>query len=298
MKVLCLVLLFSTPIAGQPWLFYNVENLFDTIHDRNFHDLEFTPAGSKKYGSITYRLCIRQTSRVLHMLQQSHYRAPIVALCEVENRSVLDDLIRHQGMRVHGPWNIVHFDSPDYRGIDCAVLYNPERIQVLQTDRIRYSNDTLLTRDALFVRYTIDEKRFNLVVVHLPSKRGGSRESQWKRNLAISAVLTALDSCISPTIIMGDFNDPLTQEYGPSWHSAIQIGTSGTYKYQGRWNAIDGGIANFPVQVQACDLPLLLQKDAKWGGLKPLRRWQGNFYKNGFSDHLPVHFSEVVGIGK
>ena len=129
MKVLCLVLLFSTPIAGQPWLFYNVENLFDTIHDRNFHDLEFTPAGSKKYGSITYRLCIRQTSRVLHMLQKSHYHAPIVALCEVENRSVLDDLIRHQGMRVHGPWNIVHFDSPDYRGIDCAVHYDPASIR-------------------------------------------------------------------------------------------------------------------------------------------------------------------------
>ena len=53
----------------------------------------------------------------------------------------------------------------------------------------------------------------------------------------------------------------------------------GTYKYQGRWNAIDGGIANFPVQVQACDLPLLLQKDTKWGGLKPLRRWQGNFIR-------------------
>jgi len=50
--------------------------------------------------------------------------------------------------------------------------------------------------------------------------------------------------------------------------------------------------------VQACDLPLLLERDTKWGGLKPLRRWQGNFYKNGFSDHLPVHFSEVVGIGK
>ena len=89
MKILYLVLLFSTPIAGQPWHFYNVENLFDTIHDRNFHDLEFTPAGSKKYGSITYRLCIRQTSRVLHMLQQSHFRAPLVALCEVENEVYL-----------------------------------------------------------------------------------------------------------------------------------------------------------------------------------------------------------------
>lgn len=302
MKVLCFVFLLSTPLAGQPWLFYNVENLFDTIHDRDFHDHEFTPNGSKKYGSISYRLCIRQTSRALNALEHSSFGAPVIGLCEVEHRSVLEDLIEHSGMRIHGPWGIIHYDSPDFRGIDCALLYKKAEVSIISSKRLRLSNDSIKTRDGLWVKYSKDSAVYNVVVVHLPSKRGGSAQTNWKRDYIWSQLSTRLDSCTQPTLIMGDFNDGVGAKqadlFSNNWKAFRATTSKGTYKYQGRWNIIDGALANFEISAIVCELALLLEKDKKWGGFKPRRRWQGNFYKNGYSDHLPVYFRKVAGIGK
>lgn len=297
MKQLLLCLLFPWLCQGQPWVFYNLENLFDTINDRGFHDEEFTPQGTKKFESIRYRLCVRQSARVLNALEKSGKTAPVIGLCEIENRSVLEDLIHHKGMRNYGPWGIVHYDSPDHRGIDCGLIYKSDKIQVISSDRIRYSNDSLHTRDALFVRCLVDSTFYNVIVVHLPSKSGGAIQSQWKRELAWQSISSVADTCEDPTIIMGDFNDEVglaqTKHFQDGWRSSKELMPQGTYKYGGRWNTIDGAIANFPLQSRICDLPLLQEKDNKWGGFKPRRRWQGSFFKNGYSDHLPVYFSEV-----
>lgn len=299
---LCLWLLACTNLSAQSWLFYNVENLFDTLNDANKHDEEFTPWGAKAYNSISYRLCLRQTARAINAASQSGFSSPIIGLCEVEDRSVLEDLVRHPGFQAHGPWRIVHYDSPDFRGIDCALLYKSNEVEILYTNRIRYSSDTLRSRDALFVRAVIQGMPCNTIVVHLPSKRGGAAHSAWKRDLAWKRIAEAIDTCNDPTIILGDFNDEVgmrqLQHFPTGWYPSAFKSTSGTYKYQGRWATIDGAIANFPLKSAVCHLPLLLEEDKKWGGHKPQRRWQGSFYKNGYSDHLPVHFSMVGGIGK
>jgi predicted extracellular nuclease len=297
MKPLLLSLLFPLFCQSQPWIFYNLENLFDTINDHGFHDEEFTPEGGKEYTSIRYRLCLRQSARVLNALQQGGNAAPVIGLCEIENRSVLEDLINHKGMRNHGPWGIVHYDSPDHRGIDCALIYKSDQVQVIDSDRIRYSNDTLPTRDALFVRYIHDSTFYNIVVVHLPSKSGGAIQSQWKRAFAWQSIFASVDTCKDPTIIIGDFNDEVggsqTKYFPDRWRCSIERKSKGSYKYKGRWNTIDGAIANFTVNARICNLSMLQEKDTKWGGFKPRRRWQGTFFKNGYSDHLPVYFSEV-----
>lgn len=302
MKPLLLCLLFPWFCQGQPWIFYNLENLFDTIDDRGFHDEEFTPRGTKEYASIRYRLCIRQSARVLNALEQSGKSAPVIGLCEIENRGVLEDLVNHKGMRKHGPWGIVHYDSPDHRGIDCGLIYKSDHVQLIGSERIRYSNDSLRTRDALYVRYVFDSVVFNVVVVHLPSKSGGAIQSQWKRELAWQKISSALDTCQDPTIIMGDFNDEVgtaqTKYFEDRWRSTLDRKSQGSYKYGGRWNTIDGAISNFDLTTTICELSILQTKDTKWGGFKPRRRWQGSFFKNGYSDHLPVYFSQVVGMGK
>jgi endonuclease/exonuclease/phosphatase family metal-dependent hydrolase len=143
---------------------------------------------------------------------------------------------------------------------------------------------------------------YNVVIVHLPSKSGGAIQSQWKREWAWQNISAAVDTCKDPTIIMGDFNEEVGREqlkhFDERWQSSKHSMFTGSYKYGGRWNTIDGALANFEVSTTICDLPMLQTKDTKWGGSKPRRRWQGSFFKNGYSDHLPVYFSQVVGKGK
>jgi endonuclease/exonuclease/phosphatase family metal-dependent hydrolase len=292
-------LVFSS-LSAQPIGFYNVENLFDTIHDAGKFDHEFTPHGSKSYNSVRYYLSLRQTARVLrHMAVDENIR--LVGLAEAENRSVLLDLIYHRGLRDVGNWQLVHYDSPDRRGIDCAILYDADRYTLLHSDRIRYSTDSLFTRDATFGRFAgPDSLPFNLAVVHLPSKRGGASQSAWKRTYALQSITQALDTCLDPTLILGDFNDqtsslsasPLSSAAN-SWQFATtqhSPSSPGSYKYKGRWSTIDLCLSNRHCTAQILSPNWLLQADSKWGGSKPKRRWQGTFFKNGFSDHLPVHY--------
>ena len=293
--------LLSISIKAQSVLFYNTENLFDTIDDTGVNDVEFLPEGTKEFGSIRYRLCIRQTSRALRLsILSTALPLELIGLCEVENRTVLDDLKNHRGFRGTGDWQIIHYDSPDRRGIDCAALLNTNVARLLYSNRIRYSTDSLVTRDALFVRYKKqDSTNVNVIIVHLPSKRGGAASSNWKRDYSLKQILMVADTCLDPSIICGDFNDnaqadifnPLPNGWviKPPVFESTKI--SGSYKYKGRWQTIDLCLTNIPaLKSQIISRSTLLQKDPKWGGYKPSRRWQGQFYTNGFSDHLPVYF--------
>ena len=205
-------------------------------------------------------------------------------------------------MRIHGPWGIIHYDSPDFRGIDCALLYKTAEVSIIASKRLRLSNDSIKTRDGLWVKYSKDSNVYNVVVVPLLSKRGGSSQSNWKRNYIWSHLSTRIASCTQPILIIGYCNDVVGANHSALfsnyWKAFRPTTTKGSYKYQGRWYTIDGALANFEISAKICELALLLEKDKKWGGFKPRRRWQGNFYKNGYSDHLPVYFRKVAGIGK
>lgn len=300
-----IALLLAPTARSQSVLFYNVENLFDTIHDRGFADHEFLPNSPKEYGSIRYRLALRQTARALRLsLYHASEPVQIIALCEVETRGVLEDLARHKALRDQGNWQVVHFDSPDFRGIDCGALVNMDLVDLRQTHRIRYANDTMKTRDALLLTYKgADSTRSHLAIVHLSSKRGGAAATAPKRAYQLKTVIAALDTASGPTLICGDFNDgPRAEAYQEAltqgWNSpnvktlpGLQH-TSGSYKYKGRWQLIDLGISkNHSYSATVLSMHLLLEEDRKWGGFKPKKRWQGTFFVNGYSDHLPVYFS-------
>ena len=306
----CLVLsLCSHSGFAQHILFYNVENLFDTLHDRGKNDLDFTPTGAYGYGSPTYFLKIRQTARALRSaMNTTDHTIDIIAVAEVENRSVLLDLAKHKAIKNFGPWQIVHFDSPDHRGIDCAALINLSTSRVIRSEPITYSSPHYKTRDALLLvtRSASQKDSIDLtsVVVHLPSKRGGALKSEPFRKMALSAVMAEMD-CDSAQnqLIIGDFNDLSTADYfqnsidsgwtAPSFSSPGNI--NGTYKFQGRWQHIDlalyRGKRTFSGRI--IGPPLLLETDTKWGGYKPKRAFLGAFYTYGYSDHLPVYIFNV-----
>ena len=300
------ILLFLGLTAhGQNIIFYNVENLFDTIDDYGVADHEFLPHSPKEYGSIRYRLALRQTARALRLaIYQTKESVDVIALCEVETRGVLEDLARHKALRDLGDWEVVHYDSPDFRGIDCAALVNSHRVTLQSSDRIRYSNDTMKTRDALLLSYkNADSLLLHLAVVHLSSKRGGAATTAPKRAYQLQQVIRAFDTAQNAVLICGDFNDgPSASAYQQAidsgWYAAKLIKgaglmeVSGTYKYKGRWQYIDLGISkNKPFECTVLALPMLLKEDTKWGGFVPKKRWQGTFFVNGYSDHLPVYFS-------
>ncbi len=296
--------------AAQHILFYNVENLFDTLHDRGKNDLDFTPTGAYAYGSATYYLKIRQTARALRAaINVTSQTIDIIAVAEVENRTVLLDLAKHKALKNLGPWHVVHYDSPDFRGIDCAALVNTTTTRIIETRTIAYSSPEYKTRDALLLKTRstglLDSVDLTSVIVHLPSKRGGALESAPFRKNALAAVVNELDrDSAQNQLIVGDFNDVSTADFfqdelNRAWvfpQFSYPKNTSGTYKYKGRWQHIDlalyRGKSRYSAEILAP--PLLLESDTKWGGFKPKRAFLGTFYTYGFSDHLPVYIFNVI----
>lgn len=285
-------------------IFYNVENLFDTLDDAYKWDEEFLPQGEKSYGSVRYWLKIRSTARALRMaIAQSQSPPLAIGLAEVENMGVVLDVMKHPAMRLKNcSWETVLFDSPDPRGIDCAIIVNTQIGNIVRADRIRYSHKSLRTRDAPFVEVDTGLDTVRMAVVHLSSKRGGAAKSATKRFYEIQYTLQHLEHLDAerkvpiPTLVLGDFNNgPQSPEYkraisqgwqAPQWDK----GPGGSYKYKGRWSHIDLILTHHCAALNAriLDPPDLLEQDTKWGGLKPRRTWQGSFFKNGYSDHLPV----------
>jgi endonuclease/exonuclease/phosphatase family metal-dependent hydrolase len=301
---LLVVLALAGPFAvGQSVLFYNVENLFDTIDDRHFSDEAFLPDSPRQYGSMRYFLKIRQTARALRMaLNECEQHVDCIGLAEVETYGALAQLARHNALRSLGPWTPLLFDSEDHRGIDCAALLHSS-CRLLYADRIRYSDSNFRTRDALYLRYkNRDSIVLNLIIVHLPSKRGGTEASQPKRERALTAIQAVADTCTGKVLICGDFNDDLKSK---TYQRALQRGyiqpqpmggsrhaPQGSYKYQGRWSTIDVGLFRGATNLQYRIIWVdeLVENDPKWGNFRPKRSWKGTFYTGGYSDHLPVHF--------
>jgi hypothetical protein len=241
-------------------------------------------------------------------MNTTEHTIDIIAVAEVENRTVLLDLAKHKAIRNFGPWQIIHFDSPDRRGIDCGALINLSTTRVILSKPITYSSGNFKTRDALLLvsRSASQKDSIDLtsVIVHLPSKRGGALKSEPFRKKALLAVLAELD-CDSAQnqLIVGDFNDVSTADYfqniidsgwtAPGFSHPKNI--DGTYKFQGRWQHIDLALYRSKRKYLGRILApaILLETDTKWGGYKPKRAYLGPFYTYGYSDHLPVYLFHV-----
>jgi predicted extracellular nuclease len=200
--------------------FYNVENLFDTIDNPNKIDNEFLPNGKKEWNSIRYWDKVDKLAQVLSSL--SDQKLPdIIGLCEIENQAVVEDLAKSPALK-KAKYTIVHYESPDARGIDVALLVAKKKQKVLYTRPILVhlpQDKRFKTRDILYVKVYNKQAKdtVHIFVNHWPSRRGGMKKSAHKRKAAALALKTVTDSLQNQNpkvniIIMGDFNDETDNE--------------------------------------------------------------------------------------
>lgn len=293
---------------------YNVENLFHPKHDSVWtdsswvekDDWEWTPEGDRYWSYTRYYRKVENIARVLTNIGEWD-GVDIVGLQEVENALCVKRLCRTLRK---GEYDFVHYESPDPRGIDVALVYRKTRVDTITCRAIRVQNtdqdlssDRLLTRDILYVSARVDKRdTLHLFVCHLPSQRGGAAESEWKRTAAKQVLQEAIDSvyAICPDakiIVMGDMNsEPKEDLRGLRNRMNVQRDnvqcTKGTHKYHGQWSYLDQFYVSPAIDslctVDIYDAEWIQEEDEQYMGLKPKRTYHGYHYRNGYSDHLPI----------
>ncbi len=302
--------------------FYNVENLFDTINNNGEYDLEFSPQGKRHWDKAKYLSKIHNLAFAINKLKtDSTPNGPAaIGIAEVENRSVLEDLVKDPQLKKQN-YQIVHHDSPDRRGIDVALIYNPKlfKVQTVTNHTLHIADmPDFRTRDQMCVTGKIDGKTISIIVNHWPSRLGGEEQSRPLRMAAAALSKHIADSVmrIDPSraiVIMGDLNDDPFNEscaetvgaqrnmedveaggwFNP-WWNVLESGV-GSLAYRGKWNLFDQIILNYNLLAKGqgvlkyvgCkvlnDVPEMQQKEGY-----PLRTYSRGEFINGFSDHFPT----------
>lgn len=273
---------------------YNVENLFHPAHDSLKDDIEWTPEGERRWSYTRYYRKEENIARVLTSMGEWS-GVDIVGLQEIENAAVVKRLC--YTMR-RNEYDFVHYESPDPRGIDVALIYKKSRVDTIRTRKLSCEEGELKTRDILYVCAQVDKQdTLHLFVCHLPSQRGGKAESEWKRKAAKEVLQTAIDSVFAlhsdaKIIVMGDMNSEPKNDLKGLVNRMIEEKTFGTHKYQGRWTCLDQFYTSTNLQkisaVTIYDAEWIQEPDEKYLGLKPKRTYNGFQYQNGYSDHLPI----------
>ncbi len=302
--------------------FYNLENMFDTIHDVGKNDYEYLPDGQDKWNSMKYEEKLKHMAGVLSQLATDKLPMGPVAIgvSEVENKRVLQDLLKQPSLAPRG-YKVLHYEGPDKRGIDCALFYNPKFFH-LEDSKLApyvYVNDTVhKTRGFLIATGELAGERVTFIVNHWPSRGAVSPAREW----AGEQVRALKDSLMnlypnSKLIIMGDMNDdPFcksmaeslgakrkpeevkknTDLYNP-WWDTLESGT-GTLMYRGKWNLFDQIVVNGnllgndkgTLKYSGHEIfrrDYLFQTEGKYKGY-PKRTSAGGVWLDGYSDHLPV----------
>lgn len=305
--------------------FYNLENLFDTINNNGKYDLEFSPQGSRQWNGDKYRSKLKNIARAIsNMSTETTPLGPaVIGIAEVENRSVLEDLVKQDDIR---SWRlqIVHHDSPDRRGIDVSLLYNPRLFRVLNVTNARLNiedNPDFRTRDQMCVTGLMGGEKVSIIVNHWPSRLGGQEQSSYLREAAAALVKHTVDSLLADDpnqgiIVMGDLNDDpqnrsvanvlggkknkddVTEDngfYNP-WWSTLDSGI-GTLAYKGSWNLFDQILVSKYFLGDRSHLTFFKSDVLNWDFLKntegnyvgyPLRTYASGVFLNGYSDHFPT----------
>ena len=301
---------------------YNIENLFHPKHDTvagiEKEDMEWTAEGERRWSYSRYYRKVENIARVLTNIGEWQ-GVDVVGLQEVENALCVKRLCTT--LR-RGEYDFVHYESPDRRGIDVALIYKKSRIDTIATrairvsaslngERVRLENGQsptgrdevateLRTRDILYVCAQIKGLKkeqadtIHFFVCHLPSQRGGKAESEWKRQAAKQVLQQAVDSVygVEPNakiIVMGDMNSEDLRMRGLKDE---RMKGEGTHKYQGRWTFLDHFYVSPAIdsisEARVYDAEWIQETDEKYMGLKPKRTYNGYRYQNGYSDHLPI----------
>lgn len=305
--------------------FYNLENLFDTINDPTIDDEEFLPDGIQNWNSAKYNLKLERMSEVISKLGQEIMPGgpAIIGLSEIENRFVLEELVKTDNLKSRN-YGIVHYNSPDRRGIDVGFLYKKSRFVVegSQSIPLRTSDTSFRTRDQLLVWGKLDGEQFYFLVNHWPSRRGGEQESSPKRRAAAELSRHIADSLmkINPNVkmvIMGDLNDnpnnaSITKYLkakgkqsevmaGDLYNPMMKLYKDGigTYAYRDSWDLYDQIIVSYGltgedkstfklIKAKIFNETFLKQKTGTFSGY-PWRTAAGGQYLGGYSDHFPVY---------
>ena len=293
------------PLFGAPLriVSYNVENLFHPAHDTvggvEKEDLEWTAEGERRWTYTRYYQKIENIARVLTNIGEWE-GVDIAGLQEVENRECVKRLCTT--LR-RGEYDFVHYDSPDRRGIDVALIYKKTRIDTIRTRAMRVSsslNEEWTTRDILYVCARVDQvDTLHLFVCHLPSQRGGIAETEWKRLAAKQVLQDGLDSVLAINekaliIVMGDMNsEPPAQGYGlRGVRYKVPVSGEGTHKHHGQWACLDHFYTSAALDslstARIYDALWIKEADERYLGLRPTRTFNGFRYQSGYSDHLPL----------
>ena len=321
--------LFSQPIYDDSTTyciaFYNVENLFDTEKDSIGNDGAFTPSGSYRWTKGRY---IKKVNNIAKVFLAIHGWNPpdIIGLAEVENEKVLKQLCYYSPLKKYD-YHYVHYDSPEPRGIDVALLYRADKIKITESFPIPIIfpfEPQSKNRDILYVKALIENDiTLHLFVNHWTSRYGGHAATIPKRNYYATVLRQFVDSLLNidenaNIIIMGDFNDYPTDESiseilgaanmaKPGTHQIYNLmysylqSNKGTHKNEAFWGCLDQFMVNSNLLAEkgTCyildntayifDVDFLLIPDEKYGGVKNFRTYLGFRYQGGYSDHLPIY---------
>lgn len=298
--IIFLSLIFSLPILAEKSslriVSYNVENLFDTKHDTLKNDSSFLPEGMHHWTYRRYQTKIDRIAQVLVNIG-GWESVPLVGLCEVENARCLRNLC-YELRRFH--YKYVHYDSPDERGVDVALLYDSTRLSILNSRALSLSLDGDATRDILYVSALYEQRdTVHVMMCHLPSQLGGASNTDWKRQHAKSLLQSQIDSILllhpsANIVVMGDMNTSAQDDLTGMVNLMIPIQKmgQGTHKYQGIWTCLDQFYVSQSIATKATTTIFspqwLLEEDTKYLDYKPRRTYIGYRYNDGYSDHLPI----------
>lgn len=307
--------------------FYNLENLFDTINNNGQYDLEFSPKGSRQWDGHKYWSKINNLARTIAAMKtKTTPQGPaIIGVSEIENKSVLDDLVKAEAIKgMH--LQVVHHDSPDRRGVDVGLLYNPRMFRVLDVTNhtLRIPGyESFRTRDQMCVTGILAGDTLSVIVNHWPSRLGGQERSSYLREAAADLSKHIADSLWSlrpnqGVIVMGDLNDDPQDRscavnlggkrdaakvgvhgfYNP-WWKMLDDGI-GTLAYKSSWNLFDqiivsgsllkqnarpGALNYWKCQVNNFDF--LIDREGQRQGY-PKRTYSAGQWLDGYSDHFPT----------
>jgi predicted extracellular nuclease len=309
---------------GHPVIFYNVQNLFDTLDTPGKNDVEFTPAGSKKWDTQKYNDKLHKLAEVLSFPE--NHRPLFIGLAEVENLPVVIDVLKTAPLD-QSTYRVAHFESPDNRGIDVALGYDVQRFYLEYKEAITIEGLNYPTRDILYVKgFLKDSMELHVFVNHWTSRMGGVEKSEIKRIAAARTLRKKVDSLLaidenSNVLIMGDFNDEPddlsisstlkvkkpTAKLKPTdlvnlSYEPYQQG-KGTYVYEGQWDMLDQlivsqGLFDSVNQLIVKDKLQHLVYDESEDFIfqneshppRPNRTYgRGDVYYGGYSDHLAIY---------
>jgi hypothetical protein len=307
--------------------FYNLENLFDTENDTSINDEDFLPEGKMAWNKERYAEKLANMAYVISQIGTDHTKSglSIFGVAEIENRRVLEDLVKEPSIASRN-YKIVHFNSPDWRGIDVALIYNPSHF--IPTDSVSVpllvydEGKREYTRDILMVKGLLDGEEIYFLVNHWPSRRGGEEISAYKRNKGAQTCREIIDSLgtINPNakvIVVGDLNDDPTsisiKNFMKAKYSKKDLSQGdvfnpmgeyyrrgiGSNAYKDSWSLFDQmmfswGLTNEKSEgyhfqkAYVFNKQFLVQQSGQFKGY-PFRTFSFDTYQGGYSDHFPVY---------